>query len=149
MATAISNIAADKIHTIAQRAYIYGYAPVYMERQRRNMVSVDKDMGDGRAPENTLTWLRRLATPALKVIVMPNNDTLYGSAWLDLSVEPYVLEVPDMGNRYFCFQLMDAFSNTYGYVGSRATGGKGGRFALVGPNWKDKLPANLAGTITA
>jgi hypothetical protein len=27
----------------AEEAYIYGYAPVYMERQRRNMVSVDKD----------------------------------------------------------------------------------------------------------
>ena len=149
MATAKPNIAVEKIRTIAQRAYIYGYAPVYMERQRRNMVSVDIDMGDGRAPENTFSWLRRLATPALKVIVMPNNDTLYGSAWLDLGVEPYVLEVPDMRNRYFCLQLMDPFSNTYGYVGSRATGDKGGRFALVGPNWKEKLPADLDGTIMA
>jgi GNAT superfamily N-acetyltransferase len=38
------------VRSIAKQAYIYAYAPVYMERQRRNFVSVDKDIGDGTEP---------------------------------------------------------------------------------------------------
>jgi hypothetical protein len=47
-----------------------------MERQRRNMVSVDADRGDGSAPENSFGHVRALGSPELKTIVMPNNDTL-------------------------------------------------------------------------
>jgi hypothetical protein len=47
-----------------------------MERQRRNMVSVDADRGDGSAPENSFGHVRALGSPELKTIVMSNNDTL-------------------------------------------------------------------------
>jgi len=75
--TAGTQVTPDEARAVAKEAYIYGYAPVDMERVRRNMVSADKDMGDGRAPQNTFGWVRILATPALsKVILMPNHDTL-------------------------------------------------------------------------
>ena len=139
----------EAVRALAKQAYIYGYAPVYMERQRRNMVSTDKDMGDGRAPQGTFSHVRALGTPALKTIVMPNNDTLYSSTWIDLSKGPYVLIVPDLGSRYFTFQMMDAFSNTFDYVGSRATGSKGGKFLLAGPGWKGTLPAGVSKVFVA
>lgn len=137
------------IRELAKQAYIYGYAPVYMERQRRNMVSVDADMGDGRAPQGTFSNVRALGTPALKTIVMPNNDTLYSSAWIDLSKGPYLLTVPDLGSRYFTFQMMDAFSNTFDYVGSRATGSKGGKFLIAGLDWKGTPPDGVTKVFVA
>ena len=128
---------------LAKEAYVYAYAPVYMERQRRNMVSVDADQGDGRAPDNSFGNVRALGSPALKTIVMPNNDTLYSSAWIDLSKGPFLLEVPPMGERYFTFQMMDAFSNTFDYVGTLATGAQGGKFLLAPPAWKGEKPAGV------
>jgi hypothetical protein len=131
------------VQALAKEAYIYAYAPVYMERQRRNMVSVDADRGDASAPENTFGHVRALGSPALKTIVMPNNDTLYSSAWIDLSKGPFLLTVPPMGERYFTFQMMDAFSNTFDYVGTRATGAQGGRFLLAEPGSAGVTPQGV------
>jgi hypothetical protein len=136
-------LSAAEAQALAKEAYIYAYAPVYMERQRRNMVSVDADRGDGSAPENSFGNVRALGSPALKTIVMPNNDTLYSSAWIDLSKGPFLLGVPPMGDRYFTFQMMDAFSNTFDYVGTRATGAQGGKFLLAAPGWKGEKPAGV------
>ncbi len=149
-----NSIADDKLsvasaQALAKDAYIYAYAPVYMERQRRNMVSVDADRGDGSAPENSFGHVRALGSPDLKTIVMPNNDTLYSSAWIDLSKGPFLLAVPPMGERYFTFQMMDAFSNTFDYVGTRATGPQGGRFLIAAPGWAEGKPQDVDKVIIA
>ena len=142
-------ISPEQARALAKQAYIYAYAPVYMERQRRNMVSVDADRGDGSAPENSFGNVRALGGPALKTIVMPNNDTLYSSAWIDLSKGPFLLGVPPMGERYFTFQMMDAYSNTFDYAGTRATGKQGGKFLLAAPGWTGKAPDGVAKVILA
>ena len=70
-----------------------------------------------------------------------NVDTLYSLAQLDLSTEPMVLSVPDMGNRFWVMQIIDAWNNVPHAPGSRTVGSKGGHFAIVGPTWKGTLPA--------
>jgi hypothetical protein len=140
---AADELSLAEVQALAREAYIYAYAPVYMERQRRNMVSVDADRGDGSAPENSFGHVRALGSPELKIIVMPNNDTLYSSAWIDLSKGPFLLQVPPMGERYFTFQMMDAFSNTFDYAGTRATGPQGGRFLLAAPGWAGEKPQDV------
>src|SRR5664280_3384183 len=39
----------------------------------------------------------------------PNADTLYTEAWLDVSKEPSVLSIPDMGNRYYIIPMLDGY----------------------------------------
>ena len=73
----------------------------------------------------------------------PNNDTLYSVAWLDLGEEPVILSHPDMGDRYFTFELMGFTSDTYDYVGQRTTGSKAGHFAICGPDWQGELPPGV------
>ncbi len=73
----------------------------------------------------------------------PNNDTLYSMAWLDLSEEPIILSHPDMGERYFTFELMGIDSDNFDYVGQRTTGSKAGSFAIVGPDWEGDLPGDV------
>jgi hypothetical protein len=92
---------------------------------------------------NTLHHERRLLTPDDRFVVSPNNDTPYSTATLDLRAEPLVLSVPDMGDRYYTFQLVDAATNNISYIGTRATGNKAGRFALAGPDWKGTLPEGV------
>jgi hypothetical protein len=62
---------------------------------------------------------------------------------VDLSPEPVILSHPNMGDRYFCFELMGFSSDNFDYVGQRATGSKAGHFAILGPGWKGKLPAGV------
>jgi hypothetical protein len=54
-----------------------------------------------------------------------------------------ILSHPDMGDRYFTFQLASFTSDNFAYVGKRATGSKAGHFALVGPNWRGTQPLGV------
>ena len=51
-----------------------------------------------------------------------------------------VLSIPEMGNRFWLMQIIDAWNNVPHAPGSRTVGGKGGNFAIVGPGWKGTLP---------
>jgi hypothetical protein len=89
---------------------------------------------------NRLTHRRTLSDHTHRVVTAPNNDTLYSSAFLDLAGGPVLLTAPDAGARYFCIALMDLFTDNFFYVGTRATGGRGGRFVIAGPGWRGRAP---------
>jgi hypothetical protein len=44
-------------------------------------------------------------------VVGSNVDTLYSLAQLDLSEEPFVLSVPETGNRFWIMQVVDGWNN--------------------------------------
>ncbi len=123
---------AGSLQNIAQDAYIWGVPLVlqamYLQRSR-----------DRKFPLNRFTVSTQLASPDDKN-AGPNVDTLYGFAWLDLSKEPVVLHVPDTHDRYYCIHLIDMYSNSFAYVGRRATGTKEGRYVITGPGWQGSLP---------
>lgn len=98
---------------------------------------------EGKAPLNHISHVNRLATADDRIIVRPNTDTLYSSAWLDLNQQAFLFQHPAMGTRYFSVQLMDAWSNAFAFVGTRTTGQAAQRFAIVGPDWHGTLPADV------
>ena len=122
---------------IGTQAYIWGYSLVAVKRTLRRFA-----VRQG-VPLNQFVRAQQLATPETKAVVLPNNDTLYASAWLDLRQEPIILHVPDTQGRYYSVQLMDAYTNTFAYVGRRVTGTKEGNYAIVGPAWQGTLPTGV------
>ena len=110
---------------------------------QRKLTSVTQITNEGKAPLNQISHTHRLATADDHVIVRPNNDTFYSSAWLDLSKGPLVVHVPTMGDRYYSLQFMDAWTNAFAYIGTRATGSAEGVFLVVGPNWRGKVPNGM------
>ena len=63
-------------------------------------------------------------------VVTPNSDTPYSMLWLDLRAEPMVISVPAVEKeRYYSVQMIDGNTYNYGYIGSRATGTRGGRLS--------------------
>jgi hypothetical protein len=90
---------------------------------------------------NRVTHRRRLTDPTSRIITTPNNDCLVSTARIDLSMGPLLLDVPDIRDRYFSVVFMDAFTDNFFIVGTRKTGGRGGRFLLTPPGWRGRVPA--------
>jgi hypothetical protein len=63
---------------------------------------------------------------------------------MDLAKEPLVLKVPSVQDRYITFQFLDAFTNDYTYLGTRASGASEGTYLIAGPDWDGKVPADMA-----
>jgi hypothetical protein len=111
--------------------YVYGLAPVSV------------NLTTQRFPENQLVSIAALTNPTVRTVVLPNVDTTYTVGRLQLAAGPRVLDVPDTDGRYYVIQLLDAYSNTFAYVGRRTTGTKPGSYAVVPPGWQGSLPAGV------
>jgi hypothetical protein len=86
-----------------------------------------------RVPVNSFAHRRILSDHRHRLVTTPNHDTLYSSAVIDLSQGPVTLRVPAFGARYYSLAFMDAYTNNFAYIGTRATGGEGGDFLILGP----------------
>lgn len=138
--TALNSSLENESYTIGVQAYIYGLAPVIMQRTEDIFTSTP---GPAHAPVNQFGCVTHLATPEDTIIVTPNTDTLYSSAWIELGKEPIILHTPDTGGRYYVMQIMDAYTNTFASVGRRTTGTGEGNYAIVRPGWKGSLPGGI------
>jgi hypothetical protein len=121
----------NEVREIAERAYVYAYPLVVLEATGAAM------------PVNHLTHVAQFPDANFRLIVRPNADTLYSTAWLDVSKEPILLHVPDSGGRFYLLQFMDAWTETFADPGKRTTGTSEAWFAIVGPGWSGKLPEHV------
>jgi len=127
---------------IAVDAYLYTYPLMIMDKTRRTMTIPISAMGLG--PANKLNHMRFFPKPGFKAVIRPNFDTLYSSAWLDLSREPMVVSIPDMGDRYFLLQFLDMWTEVFAAPGKRTTGSAPRNIVVVPPNWQGSLPKDLS-----
>jgi hypothetical protein len=93
---------------------------------------------------NRFLHVPNLATDKSRAVTTPNNDTLYSTAWLDLTEGPLFLVVPPMGELYYSYAFMDLFTNNFAYVSRRVNGGSPGPHMIVGPSWTGDPPADVA-----
>jgi hypothetical protein len=126
-----------------QEAYIYGF-PMIAAYKALYEFNIDTTNSQYKGPFNTIVNEARVFTYKDTSIVTPNSDTPYSTVQMDLRAEPIVICVPKVEkNRYYSVQLADLYSQTYGYVGSRATGNDAGCYMVSGPNWKGDTPAEI------
>src|SRR5262245_45709678 len=92
---------------IGVEAYIYLYPIITMDVTRRVMCNVPPDTMPGMGPGGAFHHMRAFPDANFKAVVRPNFDTLYSSAWLDVSREPVVLSVPDTQGRYYLLPIYD------------------------------------------
>ncbi len=133
-------ISPDEAVKIGTDAYIYGYPLVTNEINRRIYTNVKSPQGMY-APMGQFAHMNHLPTPADNGIMAPDDNSLYSGAWLDLSEEPYVLDLPDAGGRYYLMIIQDAWSNIIAVPGSRTNRGAARQFVISGPGWNGSLPA--------
>ncbi len=132
-----------EIQAAAEEAYLYGF-PMIVGYDVLYQYFIDRDSKQFKAPINQIHNEARVFTPADTGISTPNSDTPYSMALLDLRAEPFVLCVPEMEKaRYYDVQLVDLYSDNYGYMGSRTTGNGAGCFLVAGPDWKGETPPGI------
>ena len=128
--------------TIGTEAYIFGYPLVTMEMTRRVMTNVEKPVGT-RAPMGQLVRMREYPTAAFRDVTAPNADTLYTTAWIYVSKEPWILRLPDAAGRYYLMPMLDGWTEVFQVPGKRTTGTKPQKYAITGPGWKGTLPKGI------
>ena len=99
-------ISEQQAHAVGVDAYLYFYSPITMDLTRKQLTNVEPGKGFG-GPTNTFANVPAYPTAADRAVVRPNFDTLYSSAWLDLTKEPMVVSVPDTGGRYYLPPMVD------------------------------------------
>ncbi len=128
---------------IAEEGFVYGL-PIVMNYAVMYDFVINRDSGQFKAPFNEIGNERRVFTYKDTTVVTPNSDTPYSMVWMDLRAESIVLSVPAVDpKRYYSVQLIDASTNNYGYIGSRATGSEAGDYLVAGPDWKGEAPAGI------
>lgn len=100
------------------------------------------------APPNQLTMLRDYIDPAERIVACPNQDVVYGFGVLDFSKEPVVVQVPDFGDRFWVYQIVDERTDSFAKIG-KMYGTKPGFYLLTGPGWKGSVPNGIAGVFQA
>ena len=116
----------------AREAWIFALPLIEMAQARQRMLTAQGENVQ-KAGLNSFGHSRKLVVPANRWITTPNNDTLYSSAWVDLTKGPVTLTIPPTGERYISVAVMDMYTNNNAVLGTRTLGGGGGTFTLVGP----------------
>jgi len=127
---------------IATDGYIYFYPLVTMDVTRKQLVNTPPASGIG-GPMNTFDNIPTFPTADMRAVVRPNFDTLYSSAWVDLTREPMAISAPDTGGRYYLLPMLDMWTDVFASPGWRTTGTKAGNFLLVPPGWSGQVPAEF------
>lgn len=101
-------------------AFFYGF-PLY--EFARTAQDRTRAVGGSPGTLNTIAHRAQLQDHTSRQVTGPNNDTIYSSAFLELSGGPVELSAPTDLERYFSIAFMDAFTDNFAYIGARATGG--------------------------
>jgi hypothetical protein len=127
---------------IATDAYIYGYPLVTFGTVCRQQTNVARPDGE-HAPMGQMIKMRSYPAVDNHCCAAPNADTLYTEVWLDVSREPWIFSIPDMGDRYYIMPMLDGFSEVFKVAASTTTGGKAQAYAITGPGWAGTLPPGV------
>lgn len=138
--TGPNELTAAQAHAVAVEAYTYLYPIVTMDVSRRQMCSTPAGERPGRGPMGAFTHIRAFPTADFKEVVRPNFDTLYSSAWLDVTDEPWIVSAPASGDRYFLLPVLDMWTDVFASPGTRTSGSGALSFAICRPHWSGELP---------
>lgn len=128
---------ADLLKSTAFDATIYGMS-AYLQYEQMFRQALDKNSNNFTG-FNRFAHERSLAGPDYATFKVPNSDTLYSTAWIDLSKGPVEVRIPPTRLKYFTLNIFDIFGNPSN-LSNRTIGFKGGRFLLVPPGWQGSPP---------
>jgi hypothetical protein len=136
-------ITEQEAHAIGVNAYLYFYSLVTMDISRRVATNVEAGKIPGFGPPNRFHSFAAYPTADFKSVVRANFDTLYSSAFLDMTKEPMIVSAPDTGGRYYLLPMLDMWTDVFASPGWRTTGTQAGNFLITPPGWNGDTPSGM------
>lgn len=136
----------EYVETIGRLAYLWGWPLINQLHRRAAFAKVPESgrLGDVLpvAPVGRLSMLTDYIKPEQSFVTCPNQDTVYGAGFCSLDQQPVVVQVPDFGQRFFTYQIIDHRTDSFASIGKQY-GTKPGFYLLVGPKWKGDVPTGI------
>ena len=94
------------------------------------------------APLNRLSMITDYIAPDERLVACPNQDVVYGGGPLALDQSPVVIQVPDFGERFWVYQVVDARTDSFASLG-KMYASQPGFYLFVGPDWRGNVPKGI------
>jgi hypothetical protein len=130
---------------VARDAFFWAWPMVNIHNRRLAFSKLPEPMMMGPlpvAPPNRLTMLTDYIEPEERAVACPNQDVVYGNSVLALDQSPVVIQVPDFGDRFWVYQVVDSRTDSFASLG-KMHGTTPGFYLLVGPGWKGEVPKGI------
>src|SRR6516164_8443253 len=136
-------ITEQEAHAIGVNAYLYFYSLITMDLTRKQSTNIEPGKEVGKGPMNAFTNVSAFPTADFKTVVRRNFDTLYSSAFLDMTKEPMVVSAPNTDGRYYLLPMLDMWTDVFASPGWRTTGTQAGNFLITPPGWNGDGPSGM------
>jgi hypothetical protein len=130
---------------IGRDAYFWAWPMVNVCSRRLVYEKVPEIMLSGPipvAPLNRLGMLADYIVPEERIVACPNQDVVYGVGGLALDQSAVVIQVPDFGDRFWVYQIVDLRTDSFADLG-KMYGVTPGFYLLAGPHWKGEVPRGI------
>lgn len=144
----LSNVKITEAYAVlvARDVFFWAWPLVNIYNRRLAVSNVKETVRAGpvpSAPLNQLGMLTDYVDPQQRLVACPNQDVVYGIGLLALDQSPVVLQVPDFGDRFWVYQVVDTRTDGFVKIG-QMYGTTPGFYLLVGPNWSGEVPTGIA-----
>ncbi|KLD66186.1 hypothetical protein Y882_00480 [Dyella japonica DSM 16301] len=133
--------------SVARSVYVWAWPMVNVYNRRLGFADLKEPGRLGgvlpAAPPNRLSMLNNYVEPTEREVACPNQDVVYGGGPVALDLEPVVVQVPDFGERFWVYQIVDIRTDSFVDLG-KMYGTKPGFYLLVGPDWHGTVPNGIA-----
>ena len=136
-------VTAQEAEAIGIEAYLYFYPLLSMDITRRACTNAPAGKMPGLGPHNMFQSFTQFPAADFRTVVRPNFDTLYSSAWLDLTSEPVIVSAPDTGGRYYLLPMLDMWTDVFASPGWRTTGTDAADYLVTPPGWSGMVPSAM------
>jgi hypothetical protein len=130
---------------VARDAYFWAWPLVNVYNRRLAVKDVREMLYAGAAPQaplNRLCMLTDYVDPAERLVACPNQDVVYGVGLLALDLSQVVIQVPDFGERFWVYQIVDTRTDSFVRLG-KMYGTTPGFYLLAGPAWDGDVPSGI------
>ncbi len=138
----------DYVRSVGRLAYLWGWPLVNMHNRLSIMAKLP---GPGllgglvpAAPPGSVGMLHDYVTPEERLVACPNQDVVYGFGILDAQRGPSVVQVPDFGDRFWVYQVVDQRTDSFVRLGAMHQT-KPGLYLLAPESWDGAVPGGIAG----